>query len=239
MAARENRSPGKEQNMTAWENELDGSQCALAMKSVKRAKCVFMLLVVLMLVVQLAAMAVAYWGGVLDGDRADKWKTAITWAFQMTTFPALIAALLLSLTILFSVKLALLGRLDGLAKLLSAFYWSLILVALLLPWRHLFPPELAPGLMENLDNLPQWTQAVKPELAEESATLFDQIAYFAARAVFPVVLLLICLVVHLKFTRGRRQISEIETVETLEPAAADVEIQTPIVEQSFSEEGEQ
>jgi len=52
------------------------------------------------------------------------------------------AAVLYCLTILFSLKLSLLGRLGGINHITRAFFISLVLVVVLMPWQKLFTPVI-------------------------------------------------------------------------------------------------
>ena len=60
-------------------------------------------------------------------------------ALPALKFMAFMAAILLSLTLLLAFKVALVGQLGGVSSLISAFFWSLILLVFLTPWDMLFP----------------------------------------------------------------------------------------------------
>ena len=62
---------------------------------------------------------------------------------RISNFVLIPAAGLYCLTMLFSLKISLLGRLGGINHISRAFFISLIMVVLLLPWQRLFPGILA------------------------------------------------------------------------------------------------
>jgi len=62
---------------------------------------------------------------------------------RILDFVLIPAAVLYCLTMLFSLKISLLGRLGGINHISRAFFISLIMVVLLLPWQRLFPGILA------------------------------------------------------------------------------------------------
>ncbi len=57
----------------------------------------------------------------------------------MARFAGLAASGLLIMTYLIGVNICLGGRMGGLCHATSAFFWSIVLVALLFPWRHIVP----------------------------------------------------------------------------------------------------
>jgi len=73
---------------------------------------------------------------------------------------ALTAALYM-LTLLFSLKISLIGRLGGINHIVRAFFLSLVMVVLLLPWQKLFG-AIVVGAMYGPDELAKCC-AVKPE----------------------------------------------------------------------------
>jgi hypothetical protein len=74
------------------------------------------------------------------------------------------SAMLYCLTMLFSLKVSLIGRLGGINHIARAFFLSLLFVVLLLPWQLLFTPVFA-GAMFTPDELIKACQAQKTMLA--------------------------------------------------------------------------
>ncbi|MGB2823228.1 MAG: hypothetical protein WBF17_19750, partial [Phycisphaerae bacterium] len=131
--------------------------------------------------------------------KAEKWRIALRWSLPATKFIAMVTALLLTLTILFAVGLSLVGRLGGMAGLISAFFWSLILFVMVVPWQQvLVNRTLACGALFNLGEL----LAGRSEWGGAAATGPDTTLYYGRFAVYPGAALLIWLIVHVKFVRA-------------------------------------
>ena len=62
----------------------------------------------------------------------------LAWLIRFLNFVLILAALLYCLTMLFSLKVSLLGRLGGINHISRAFFLSLVFVVLLLPWQKFF-----------------------------------------------------------------------------------------------------
>ena len=80
------------------------------------------------------------------------------------------ASLLYCLTILFALKVSLIGRLGGINHIARAFFLSLLFVVLLLPWQLLFAPVFA-GAMFTPSEMMAACQADKTKLAYVSMIL--------------------------------------------------------------------
>jgi len=62
----------------------------------------------------------------------------LAWLIRFVNFVLILAAVLYCLTMLFILKVSLLGRLGGINHICRAFFLSLVMVVLLLPWQLLF-----------------------------------------------------------------------------------------------------
>jgi hypothetical protein len=62
----------------------------------------------------------------------------VAWLIRFVNFVVVPAAVLYCLTILFTLKVSLLGRLGGINHICRAFFLSLVMVVLLLPWQLVF-----------------------------------------------------------------------------------------------------
>jgi hypothetical protein len=76
-------------------------------------------------------------------------------------------SMLYCLTILFAMKVSLIGRLGGINHIARAFFLSLLFIVLLLPWQLLFSPVFA-GAMFTPTELMAACQAQKTTLAQVS-----------------------------------------------------------------------
>jgi len=62
------------------------------------------------------------------------------WLIRILNFVLIIAGTLYCLTMLFSLKVSLLGRLGGINHICRAFFLSLVFLVLMLPWQEFFGP---------------------------------------------------------------------------------------------------
>jgi len=63
----------------------------------------------------------------------------LAWLIRFFNFVLILTAILYCLTMLFSLKVSLLGRLGGINHIARAFFLSLTFAVLLLPWQRFFP----------------------------------------------------------------------------------------------------
>jgi hypothetical protein len=63
----------------------------------------------------------------------------LAWLIRFFNFVLILTAILYCLTMLFSLKISLLGRLGGINHIARAFFLSLTFAVLLLPWQRFFP----------------------------------------------------------------------------------------------------
>jgi len=116
--------------------------------------------------------------------------------------PAL--CVLLALTLLLGVQLTLLGRLGGVVDLIGAFFWSLVLLAILMPWQDVFQDHFACGALYGIGELIGQTRLVKapPSIG---ATTAEQVFYYARFLAFPLLALLVWITVMVKFASARNR----------------------------------
>jgi len=90
---------------------------------------------------------------------------------RFINFVLIMAAVLYCLTMLFALKVSLLGRLGGINHISRAFFLSLIMLVLLLPWQKFFPGVVA-GAMYTPAELLRWYTV------ERTGGIFGIIFYF-------------------------------------------------------------
>jgi hypothetical protein len=199
-----------------------------AFRSVRCAKRLFWWLIAVALVVQLTSFVLVNFVGVIDGlymspsatapaatewarqatgDSAWQWRDVFYWVLPGSKFLAFSSAILLSLTLLLAVKLSLVGRLGGVAGLISAFFWSLILLAIVTPWQQVIRGTFACGALYNLDELLRAVAKVRGTWVTHDVSIFTWILFYARFIAFPVVAVLVWLVVASKFARGYRNMN--------------------------------
>jgi hypothetical protein len=218
-------------------NQNIPSEYGEAFCSTRQARNIFSWLILAMIVLQLAAFVLVNFVGVLDvlhkpaataatsavavtqptgSDAAKVWESLMRWSLPASKFLAFAFAAALALSLLLGLQLSLLGRLGGAASLVSAFFWSLVLLAALTPWEKIFPSSRICGALFNLGELTSYAQQVKCAWLGKSAPLWDQIVYYVRFIGYPLLTVLIWLLVGMKFCRACRAICPSEPAQ---PAA--------------------
>ena len=192
--------------------ETQSSQYATAFKSVRSAKNLFWLLILLAILIQLGGFILVHYVGLTGAPavaenqaeatgRAEFWQNICLWAFPTSGFMALVAGVLLMLTLLLAVKLSLLGRFGGVAGFISAFFWSLILMVLLTPWQYLLRGAAGQGALYGYTELTRLRSA----WAGADASWAHKMLYYVRFLAYPAVTILVCAVVQWKFAGGYKQ----------------------------------
>jgi hypothetical protein len=205
--------------MDLSEYEIGVSGCVAAFRSLKAAKNLFMLLILLAILVQLASFMLVDFVGVLDpiykpepttqqatnpqgaGD-ATLYKEVLQWALPAMKFLALVAGLLAVLTLMFAVKLSIVGRLGGIPGFMSALFWSMILLAMVTPWQKILQGSFASGALCNLSEMTQMTSQIKASWGAKDVIVIDRVLYYARFIAYPGLALVVWLVVMAKFAAG-------------------------------------
>lgn len=122
-----------------------------------------------------------------------------------TGFLGVTLSIVLSFVLLLLVKIMLVGRLIGVARVTSAYCWCLLLVMLLFPWQaflqtHDFGSRafMIPGVLYTWDELLAFARFPTDDLA-------TAILKWARFVGWPVVAVLILMVIQVKSNRGLRQ----------------------------------
>lgn len=87
----------------------------------------------------------------------------LVWLIRFVNFVLILAAILYCLTMLFSLKVSLLGRLGGINHICRAFFLSLVFLVLLLPWQRFFADIVAGAIYtpeELLNSCPAKTKDI-------------------------------------------------------------------------------
>ena len=149
-----------------------------AMRTVRGVKNLFFGLLVLVVLFLVAAFCLVRYAGVLEVERANHllWDYWLTWAFAFSAFVGVAVGSLYVLTLLVGLKISLAGRLEGAAGLTKGFFWSLLFLAILLPWQSILVHRVAgaetpmlrtlPGVLYGFDELKQTMSPHKCELKD-------------------------------------------------------------------------
>ncbi len=82
------------------------------------------------------------------------------WVIRFCNFIIILASVLYCLTLLFSFKVSLIGRLGGINHICRAFFISLVLIIFLMPWQKYFN-NVVVGAIYTPDELIKWCSAEK------------------------------------------------------------------------------
>jgi hypothetical protein len=237
-----------------------------AMRSVRAAKNVFLILVLLGLLVQIGAFIAVRWGRVIDesqrvihlretnedgeadeqpaamadsdmpaeaengdapadeaeqddaADEPDKdataaesdpgseaaelWVITLIWALPASRFIIIASLAVLTVILMFATMLAINGRASGVSGIVSATLWSILLLAIVIPWHQALNTTVASGATFNFGELFMRSAEIYPRWGADKPTLLAQILYYVRFLAFPALALLIWVVVMLKFARG-------------------------------------
>ena len=226
-------------SMDPIQYNTSSSEYAQAMRSIRAAKNVFWMIVLLAILIQIsvfllvhvwpkihchvlqttaqAAMAPAPAGEpasapatpVVNWANWASWSQLLHWLLPVTMFVGAVSAMLLTLSILFGVLIALLGRRPGLATMISAFFWSLILLAAMIPWQQVMPGNFITGATFNLADLKWWESWGAKASIWEHLWLYGRFLGFLGAA------LVVAIIVQAKFAIASRAISGIPTISLM------------------------
>jgi hypothetical protein len=136
-----------------------------AMRTVRCVKNLFFGLLAVVILFLVAVFCLVKYGGVLEGKSELFWENWLGWAFPFSAFVGVVVGFLYVLTLLIGLKISLAGRLEGVAGLTKGFFWSLLFMAILLPWQNILMHEVAgeqmpilrtiPGVLYGLEELKQ------------------------------------------------------------------------------------
>jgi len=97
------------------------------------------------------------------------------------------------LTLIFSLKVSMLGRLGGINHITRAFFLSLIALVLLLPWQRVFD-GIALGAMFTSDELAEWFSA-------KTDDIFDIALYYLRFCGYWLLVLLLFILAQIRSSR--------------------------------------
>ena len=131
---------------------------------------------------------------VADKPKPKKFTLPFTITFQQISllitflnFIAILSATLYCLTLLFALKVSMLGRLGGINHICRAFFISLVFVVLLLPWQRLFAGIVVGSIFTPAELSSSHSVLDRLDIVEETLYYVRFTGYWAIE-----VLLLIC-----------------------------------------------
>jgi len=133
-------------------------------------------------------------GSFLSGITFEK----VAWLIRFVNAVLILSATLYCLTLLFSLKVSMHGRLGGINHIGRAFFLSLILLVLLLPWQSLFG-RFVTGAIYSPDELAQWS-------SKEAEDIFDLVFYYLRFSGFGALIFLLLIFSQIRSIRWAKAI---------------------------------
>ena len=117
----------------------------------------------------------------------------LVWVIRFVNAVLILTATLYCLTMLFSLKVSMLGRLGGINHITRAFFLSLLALVLLLPWHQVFG-SVAMGAIYTPDEMVEW-------FSGKTDDMFDIIIYYLRFCGFWLLILLLIILTQLRSSR--------------------------------------
>jgi hypothetical protein len=122
----------------------------------------------------------------------------LNWVIWFCNFIIILAAILYCLVLLLCFKVSLIGRLGGINHICRAFFISLVMVILLLPWQNYFGQAVS-GAIYTPDELVKWCTA-------ENMDIFDMIFHYLRFTGYWLLILLLLIFTQLRSSRWTKAI---------------------------------
>jgi hypothetical protein len=193
-----------------------------ALRTVRAARGVFITLLILSLLIHVGAFCAVRWGHVLESAKmvekdvtapatttidtspettdtigwSSFWRGSLEAVLPLTSFVGLMCCGLLAICFFTSAYVCLSGGLGGVRGSLSAFFWTLVLLALLFPWARWLQGVQVPGVFFTFGEL--------DKLTTEFADRLHEVLFYVRYLGYPVLALLIVLVGDGRYSRGYR-----------------------------------
>ena len=118
----------------------------------------------------------------------------LTWLIRIADWLLILTATLYCLTMLFALKISLLGRLGGINHISRAFFLALIFTVLLLPWQKFFAGVIAGAMYTPAELLDAYADA-------ETRGIFGTIFYYLRFTGYWLIVLLLLICAQLRSAR--------------------------------------
>ncbi len=122
----------------------------------------------------------------------------LTWLIRLVNAVLILAATLYCLTLLFSLKVSMNGRLGGINHISRAFFLSLLMLVLLLPWQRVFGSVVA-GVIFTAEELVKWYSG-------KTDDILDVTLYYLRFSGYGVLMLLLLVLSQLRSLRWAKAI---------------------------------
>lgn len=186
-----------------------------AMITARRAKNIILLLILLTLLAQIGIFFGVHFTNVLDAAAATSpstqpvrnWSDLLNFFSNAAMFLCLVLSIVLGFVLLLIVNIMLIGRLIGVARVTSAYIWSLVLLFLLFPWQFFLDSSgltmshiawKIPGVLWT------WAELVRDAKFSNDLTT-PNVLHWVRFVGAPLFAVCIVLAIRIKSTRGIRQ----------------------------------
>ncbi len=124
----------------------------------------------------------------------------LAWLIDFINFALILAAILYCLTMLFSLKVSLLGRLGGINHISRAFFISLVFIVLLLPWQKFFDGVVMGVIYTPCELAESYT------IETTGGSIFGTIAYYTRFTGYWLIVLLLLIFSYIRSSRWAKAI---------------------------------
>ena len=121
----------------------------------------------------------------------------LAWLIRFLNFVLIPTSILYCLTMLFALKVSMLGRLGGINHISRAFFLSLVMVVLLLPWQRFFGGIVAGAMYSPAELLSRCTDA-------EARGIFGDVLFYLRFTVYWLLVVLLLIFSQLRSFRWTR-----------------------------------
>ena len=122
----------------------------------------------------------------------------MSWLIRIVNAVLILTASLYCLSMLFSLKVSMLGRLGGINHISRAFFLSLLMLVLLLPWQKIFG-GMVPGAIYTPEELLKCSSA-------EATDIFDTVIYYLRFSGYWLLVLLLLILAQIRSIRWGKAI---------------------------------
>jgi hypothetical protein len=122
----------------------------------------------------------------------------LSWVIRIINAVLILTASLYCLSMLFSLKISMLGRLGGINHISRAFFLSLLMLILLLPWQRIFG-GIVPGAIFTPEELVKWSSA-------KGGDIFDVVIYYLRFSGYWLLVLLLLILSQIRSIRWGKAI---------------------------------
>ena len=193
-----------------------------AMRTIRRAKSLFFGLLVAVLLLMITAFCLVRYVGVINAtlsglkeipQREIFWDNLLNQVFPLLIFIGVVVGFLYGLTLLIGLGVSIAGRLEAVAGLTKGFFWSLLFLAIFLPWQHILVhrtadtdiPMLktAPGVLYGLEEL---KLQVTPAISDQQVDILREVTLGGRFLLYPIAALLLLVAAQSRYRPQRIEI---------------------------------